>query len=273
MKLDSAACVAVVELVVFVPALVASIIVCARHGFARSAGWIYTSLLCVVRIGGAVCQLIARDHPSQGVITAALIFDSIGLSPLLLATLGLITRLTDRINAAGKQLLSTVQLRAIQLVILVATILSIVGGTSTRPDASGAITIPATVKAGVVLYLLAFLGVGLSLVLALPHRRILEPREGRVAVAVGLALPLIAVRILYSLVAAFANNKHFSIYGGSVGIRVGMATVEEFVVVVMYIALGFTLSNLNTFVPPPESATELGSRTGKLFNGDSRQRY
>ncbi len=93
MKLDSAGAVAIVELIVFIPALIASIIVCARHGFARSSGWIYTIVLCVVRIGGAICQLVARNNPSHGVISAALIFDSIGLSPLLLSTLGLISRL------------------------------------------------------------------------------------------------------------------------------------------------------------------------------------
>lgn len=93
MKLDSAGYVAIVELIVFIPALVASLLVCARHGFSRSSGWIYTCLLSIVRIGGAICQLIAVNNPSKDVITAAVIFDSIGLSPLLLSSLGLIYRL------------------------------------------------------------------------------------------------------------------------------------------------------------------------------------
>lgn len=66
MTLDSASYVAIVELVV-IPALIASIVVCARHGFGHSAGWIYTSLLSLVRIGGAICQLIVVVYIALGV--------------------------------------------------------------------------------------------------------------------------------------------------------------------------------------------------------------
>ncbi|OAA67389.1 hypothetical protein ISF_03565 [Cordyceps fumosorosea ARSEF 2679] len=211
MKLDSTACVAIAEIAVFVPALVASLLVCAGQGFARSSGgWIYTTVLCVVRVAGAGCQLSARDHPPlTGVITAALILDSIGLSPLLLATLGLISRLTDAINTNRKQLFGST--------VVAATVLCIVGGTSAQQR--GAAT------GQVVVYLLALLGIALLLCLALPHRRAVEPpRERRIVPVVGLALPLIAVRVMYSLIAAFANDRHFPIYGGSVGVHVGMAT-------------------------------------------------
>lgn len=93
MKLDGPGYVSIVELIVFVPALIASLVVCARHGFKRSTGWIYTSLLCVVRIGGAICQLLSYSNHSVDLITATLVFDSVGLSPLLFATMGLISRL------------------------------------------------------------------------------------------------------------------------------------------------------------------------------------
>ncbi len=180
---------------------------------------------------------------------------------------------TDCINATGKQVLSTVQLRAIQLAVVLATILSIVGGTSAEPDAAGKVTIPGTVKAGVMIYLLAFLGISVCLFLALPHRKAVDPREGRIAMAVGFALPLIAIRILFSIIAAFANNKHFSIYGGSAGIRVAMATVEEFIVVVMYIALGFTLHRLQEPQPEPENRAQYNSQGWKLSDHHSRQGY
>lgn len=85
--------VSIVELIVYIPALIAAIIVCSRHGIHRSSGWIYTIILCVVRIAGAICQLLTINNQSDGLLKATIIIDSIGISPLLLATLGIISRL------------------------------------------------------------------------------------------------------------------------------------------------------------------------------------
>lgn len=85
--------VSIIELVVYIPCLVAAFIVCSRHGFRRSSGWIYTLILCLVRIIGAACQLASYTNNAPSLIKTALILDSIGLSPLLLATLGLLSRL------------------------------------------------------------------------------------------------------------------------------------------------------------------------------------
>lgn len=85
--------VSVVELVFYIPTLILALIVCSRHGFRRSSGWVYTLVLCIVRIVGAICQLVSYHDHSSGVITATAVIDSIGLSPLLLATLGVLSRL------------------------------------------------------------------------------------------------------------------------------------------------------------------------------------
>lgn len=91
--------VSIVELIVYIPALVTAIIVTSRHGFHRASGWIYTVILCVVRIAGAICQLLSYTDHSDGLLKATLIIDSIGLSPLLLATLGVLSRLYVHPNA------------------------------------------------------------------------------------------------------------------------------------------------------------------------------
>lgn len=85
--------VAAIELAVYIPAAILAVTICVRHGFNRSSGWIYTLILCIVRIAGAVCQFLSRQDHSNGLIEARIIIDSIGLSPLLLATLGLLSRL------------------------------------------------------------------------------------------------------------------------------------------------------------------------------------
>jgi hypothetical protein len=85
--------VAAIELAVYVPASILAVVICIRHGFNRSSGWIYTLILCTVRIAGAVCQFLSQSNHSTDLIEAKIIIDSIGLSPLLLATLGLLSRL------------------------------------------------------------------------------------------------------------------------------------------------------------------------------------
>jgi hypothetical protein len=85
--------VAAIELIFYIPTAILAAIICLRHGFNRSSGWIYTLLLCIVRIAGAVCQFLSRHNHSTNLVETKTIIDSIGLSPLLLATLGLLSRL------------------------------------------------------------------------------------------------------------------------------------------------------------------------------------
>lgn len=85
--------VAIWKLVYYTPALLASLYVARKHGFTRSSGWIYLTIFCAVRIAGSVAQLILISSPnSNGASTTALICSVLGLSPLLLASLGLLAR-------------------------------------------------------------------------------------------------------------------------------------------------------------------------------------
>ena len=92
MKFNSRGGVSIFELVVYFPALAVAAVVCGRHGFGRSAGWVFTLILCLVRLVGACCQLATYHSETKGLIEAVLIVDSVGISPLLLATLGILSR-------------------------------------------------------------------------------------------------------------------------------------------------------------------------------------
>lgn len=62
--------------------------------------------------------------------------------------------------------------------------------------------------------------------------------QKRLFLGIFIALPLIAVRLLYSLITDFGNNPKFSLIDGDAGVQLGMATIEEFIVVCMYTILG-----------------------------------
>lgn len=96
MHLNARGGISILELVIYAPSLFIAFFVCRRHGFGRSSGFIFTLVLCLVRIIGAGCQLATyHGKPSNGLLEATIILDSIGLSPLLLATLGLLSRWQD----------------------------------------------------------------------------------------------------------------------------------------------------------------------------------
>lgn len=85
--------ISILKLVVYAPYLLATIYVCCRHGFTKSSGWIFLTIFCVVRIISASSQLATINNTNpKTAYTVAAVTDSIGLSPLLLASLGLISR-------------------------------------------------------------------------------------------------------------------------------------------------------------------------------------
>ncbi|KAK0385937.1 hypothetical protein NLU13_3751 [Sarocladium strictum] len=254
--LTSAGYVSIAELVIYLPSLFAAAVVTSRHGFRRSSGWIYTLILCVIRIAGAGCQLATYNDHSTGLLTTTAILDLVGISPLLFATLGIMSRFVGFVNARGNRIFSTVYFRVIQLCITAALILSITGGTNSFKN--GTYSVQATSKVGIAVYLVAFLGISWILLRSFGYRAAVPATETRSLFAVSLAWPLIAVRLAYAVLSTFVNDPTFSSFGGSVAVRVGMAVVEEYLVVIDYIILGFNLKVLT-----PEERGEIAHGSSK----------
>jgi hypothetical protein len=89
--------------------------------------------------------------------------------------------------------------------------------------------------------------------------------EKRIYFAVLAAIPLLAVRILWSILAAFADNSTFSIQGGKPLVQLSMAILEEFGIVVMYTLTGLTISN-------GEAAMDTSINCGCYFAGWTLER-
>ncbi|KAI0133978.1 hypothetical protein BJ170DRAFT_575507 [Xylariales sp. AK1849] len=256
------ATVSVIELVFYFPALIASSILVLRLGSSRSAGWTYTLAICLIRIIGSITQLVSMNSPSTGIITAMFILDSVGVSPLLFATIGLLSRYLQWVNAESQQrrLFGFLQFHTLHILVLVGLVLSIIGGTNVSPAPDGTIAIQDTTKVGVLLYLVALSVITIMLLLSISHIASVPEKERLVPVAVGIAIPFILVRVIYSILAAFLNNSTFSIVHGSVEVWTGMTVPEQFIVVIIYISLGFRLDQVDS--PGKDSVTSL--ITGRL---------
>lgn len=237
--------IAVVELIFYAPFLLLSAFVCYRHGFSRSSGWLYTLILCLIRLVGGICQFVSHSDHSAGLLQTILILDSVGLAPLLLGTLGLLARFVDFVNANSTPRFTTRHFRILQLVLLIGTILAIAGGSNVSVDSKGTFDMPTTSKIAVILYIVGFSGIVVLYVMSLPQTSVVPNKERRIPIAIGLALPFIVVRLTYSVLSVFVHNRLFSVATGSATVRLGMAVVEEFVVVAIYVILGILVDKLD----------------------------
>lgn len=141
-------------------------------------------------------------------------------------------------------------------------ILGIVGGSITKYTSENFEITPET-KASIVIFVLVFLVlVACFLFFAFNIARI-QSGERRILIAVGISIPFIAVRLIYSLIFDFTNNLTFSSSFGNVTIYLCMSVIEEFVVVVVCIAVGFTLRVITIGTPTDENeaGTKIQNRT------------
>lgn len=238
--------IAVVELIIYIPFSLLSLFVIYRQGFRRCSGWFYTFMLCNVRIIGGALQFVSHNDTSTGLLTAILVLDSVGLSPLLLATSGFLFRFVEFINAnSTKPTFTRWHFRFLRLVFLTGLVLAIVGGTSISFSADGQVQIPVTTKIGVIVSIVGFLVICLIFFLSVPRTSVVPSKERRVPVAIIFALPFIFVRLLYSILSIFLKNHVFNLANGSVPVRAVMSIMEEIVVVVAYAVLGLFLDKVN----------------------------
>jgi hypothetical protein len=86
--------IAISELCVYIPIFILTVVVMIRHGFQRQLGWIYLVIFCIIRLAGAGFKIESVHNPTNRTdIEWSAILQSVGLSPLLMASMGLLKRL------------------------------------------------------------------------------------------------------------------------------------------------------------------------------------
>ncbi|KXG48551.1 uncharacterized protein PGRI_024210 [Penicillium griseofulvum] len=156
--------------------------------------------------------------------------------------------LNDSIMRKTAKPLPPIIFRLVGLFALVAVILSIVGVTGNSDITHGLVNIKT--KLGLIFYLVAWVGVCGLFLLVLKRSQSIEDGEHRILLAVGVSLPLILVRLIYSFIYTFGRNAKFNMVSGNVTIQLVMSVIEEFVVVLVCLGIGLTLQ-----VRPPADYT------------------
>jgi lysylphosphatidylglycerol synthetase-like protein (DUF2156 family) len=164
----------------------------------------------------------------------------------------------DSIGHTSSGVFKAIHFRVLQLLITVGLILCIVGGTSAASSTSSAAGVyqpQATTKAGIVLYLIAFIALGLIAAVIAHKLSNASSDEKRLVWAVIMALPFILVRLIYSLISVFSHSRYFNLITGSVVILVVMSVLQEMAVVLIYLVIGWITDTL-----PPTDRGPIASR-------------
>ncbi|KAH6974301.1 hypothetical protein BKA56DRAFT_645478 [Ilyonectria sp. MPI-CAGE-AT-0026] len=230
------------QLVYFIGTFACSLWVTAHHGFMKSSGWIFLTIFSIIRIVGCSAQIATITTDSETPETIAVLTGFFGLSPLLLATLGIVSRVWYSIlKSPWNTLFSLGVVRAVQIPATIALILVIVGGVSA--DNITEIGDQDTVKAGVILFFVVFVILVLLTVTAAIGRRRAGFGELRLLWAVAISLPILLIRIIYSFLAVFSHQPVFLAMSGSTSAvltELFMGRIEEMAVVLVYLWAGIT---------------------------------
>jgi hypothetical protein len=177
----------------------------------------------------------------------------------------------DSINTRASPTFTAKHFRFLQLLITLGLILSIVGGTSATPNANGVIEVQTTSKAGIALYIVAFVGLVLIYLISVPSTSVVPWKERRVPVAILFAAPLILTRLIYSACSVFLHSKNFNIITGNIVVLVAMAIAEEFLVVAIYVVLGFLVDKLDASSQGPIAGRQWKMKKGRYATNLRRQ--
>ncbi|KAM3430713.1 hypothetical protein MY4824_007511 [Beauveria thailandica] len=235
---------AVAQILLYTPFLGGAIMLCLRHGLAKSAGWRYLAVLALVRLVGSALRLASLSSPAnQSLYIAWLVLGGLGLGPLILTLLGLLSRTFASMRRNGHDIVPPPAHRAIQTLMLVAVILLLVGGfssTLTVPAGGSApeIRYAATSRAGSALVIAVYVLLCAETLLAFVNQGYVAQGEHRIVLAVVVCLPFVLVRLVYSAIVVFGHVR------STAWLMLGMEVVVEAVVVLVCEVVGFTLARV-----------------------------
>ena len=130
-------------------------------------------------------------------------------------------------------------LQFLQLPAAIALVIAIVGGSDlTSNSVSKQDTGKTLIKSGLIIFLVIYICLFFLIAKSASEFQRLSPGEKRILLALIVALPLLAARILFGLLAYFSTISTFSLANGNVLVRAFMAVLEEILIVIAYTLAG-----------------------------------
>ncbi|OAX35101.1 hypothetical protein K503DRAFT_858818 [Rhizopogon vinicolor AM-OR11-026] len=247
MTLDAQGILAAVTIAIYVPVLLISFKLVAKH---RSIGWILLLVFCMIRVLGGSLLVAAEDITpvNTSLYLGGYALESSGLSPLLMCTLGLLRTVFQTPLGESRYNKLFFLLKMLAMAALVLTISGI--------SYSGTSSANAMRQAGVILFAVLYIIItGICLILWSRVTTVMRYRK-ELLKAISIALPFLAVRTLYSVLSTFSSSTFsfsgsstpsdsdlakFNIVTGEWQIYLVMDMLMEYAVVILYAVAGLLL--------------------------------
>ncbi|KAJ9398044.1 hypothetical protein DTO282F9_4954 [Paecilomyces variotii] len=228
------------ELVIYVILIIPVLYLLVKHGRNGLLGWLFLSFFCVLRIvGGGLA--IKSSSP------AATIISSVGLSPLLLATAGILHEARSyRIHGLDAKLEQVLGL-LFHMLVIAGVALTAAGSAKLQAHQQSIDKDESIVKAGISILTVSWgVLVGWTAQSFTAQRATHGvARAGTLLLSsVGFALVFIGVRVFYSLVALCTERASLNPTTGSLAVRVVLGFLPELIATLIYISAGFATQSV-----------------------------
>lgn len=237
------AIVAITSLVLYVPALPACLKIAYAQGPGNNAAYVWLGIFTCIRVTGFSIQLYAETHDENAntsLYTGVAVLLNIGLSPLLLSSVGMLSRVD---GAVGRRMACTLVLTAVP--ILLALALLVAGSIDPTSQEGPTFSANGEIKAGVAVYFVCFIELCYATAIILFRKHLAIRDDRNLGLVVAISLPFMLVRVLYMTLFAFAahgNSEFFNIISGDETTQLCMQVVQEYIIVFLYLLVGLNLT-------------------------------
>ncbi|RFU30650.1 hypothetical protein B7463_g5684, partial [Scytalidium lignicola] len=224
-----------------------------RHGRLGALGWFYCFAFCTLRLIGNGMQVSASKNGTTN--STAAIISSIGLSPLLLATGGILHE--ARIYRQSHVRIKIEWILTLLIHIIVTTGLAIVASGASAFKVENHSNDLNLAKIGILILLISWFFIfATTLFSFLPHQQDAQAvgyRDGSLLIyGVMFSLPFTCIRLTYATISIFVGSASLNQVTGSLAVRVCLSMLPELITIMTFMTVG--LMTRNTRQPVYETA-------------------
>ncbi|KAG0649002.1 hypothetical protein D0Z07_5006 [Hyphodiscus hymeniophilus] len=233
----------VITLIIFGALGLPTLFILWRHGRHGILGWFYLQLLCLITVIGAIVELkaIANNTTKS---TGVVIINSVGLSPLLLAALGIMHEARRARNKDLRKKLEWFLVISMHILVSLGLIVMIIGIVKVE-DKKEAPNTSHVIKFGLLVVFICWLTLCAWALWSLKG----HPRTDPMFYANGTALlkgvlislPFIGMRLIYGILSFVLKSQSFA---NSLGWRIFLDVIPSAVVVTVLVIVGFITRNM-----------------------------
>lgn len=238
---------AIAEIVIYSPLVVLSFALCVRHSFRVFVGWLFLFLFCSIRIVGPALQLASINNPKTIPFhTTPIELFAIGQVLLLYTTLGLLSRVANGVNKIRDTGVKGLYIQLLRVPLIAGIILVIIGTVASASTwiSTGSYPIDRLTKIGTIIIVAGFAVIVLVALAFVARRADAERADALLLDAIIASLPLILIRLIYSLMIAFVDDAAFNPLDGNAAAQGLLAVAGEAIAVILYIIAGFRIPKL-----------------------------